>query len=373
MSPFPLFESNAGRLISITPEITAAIQSNAAVAIGVSGGKDSAVCAIATNEYLDRMRHTGPRVLIHSDLGRVEWKQSLPAVRYLADRLGLELVVVRRESGDLLQRWQTRWANNVARYENLECVKLILPWSTPSMRFCTSELKTAIICRDLVKRFHGHQILSVTGIRRQESAGRAKAPVSAIQKLLTSNPRKTSGFDWHSIIEWSTTEVFTYLAEIGFELHEAYRIYKASRVSCAFCIMSAAADLVAASRCEDNHEIFRDLVELEILSTFSFQGNWLADSAPHLLDSDMLTRLMMAKTAALIRQAAESTIPKHLLYTAGWPTRVPTWDEAVHLCATRAIVSNAVGLKAKYLDPQSLIDRYVELMDMKAAKEAAKK
>ena len=43
------------------------------------------------------------------------------------------------------------------------------------MRFCTSELKTAVICRELVKRFPGRQILSVTGIRRQESAGRAKA------------------------------------------------------------------------------------------------------------------------------------------------------------------------------------------------------
>src|SRR5581483_2926625 len=99
--------------------------------------------------------HRGPRVLIHSDLGRVEWGDSLPQCERLAAHLGLELIVVRRQAGGLMERWQTRWANNVARCAALECVKLILPWSTASMRFCTSELKTAIICRELVQRFPG--------------------------------------------------------------------------------------------------------------------------------------------------------------------------------------------------------------------------
>ena len=41
--------------------------------------------------------------------------------------------------------WLSRWAANVARYANLECVKLILPWSTAAQRFCTAELKSAVI------------------------------------------------------------------------------------------------------------------------------------------------------------------------------------------------------------------------------------
>ncbi|WP_454872978.1 hypothetical protein [Paraburkholderia xenovorans] len=45
----------------------------------------------------------------------------------------------------MLARWQKRWENNVTRYRELSCVLLILLWSTPSMRFCTSELKTAVI------------------------------------------------------------------------------------------------------------------------------------------------------------------------------------------------------------------------------------
>src|SRR5438045_1668991 len=141
-----------GRLdrgVELTPEIKKLIAANAPIALGVSGGKDSCALAIATCEELDKLGHVGPRVLIHSDLGRVEWRDSLPTCERLAKFLGLELVVVRRGAGDMMDRWLKRWENNLARYTDLSCVKVILPWSTSSMRFCTSELKTAVICRDL--------------------------------------------------------------------------------------------------------------------------------------------------------------------------------------------------------------------------------
>jgi hypothetical protein len=129
--------------VALTPEVQAMLDRDAVVAIGVSGGKDSDACAIAVSRHLDRIGHKGPRLLVHSDLGRIEWKDSLPNCERLAERLGWELLVVRRQAGDMLARWEGRWQNNVSRYEDLSCVKLILPWSTPSMRFCTSELKTA--------------------------------------------------------------------------------------------------------------------------------------------------------------------------------------------------------------------------------------
>ncbi len=128
--------------------------------------------------YLDEIGHTGPRVLIHSDLGRVEWRDSLPSCERLAHALGWELLVVTRQAGDMLARWEGRWQNNVKRYADLACVKLILPWSTPSMRFCTSELKVAIISSALRKRWPTQEIVNVSGIRRQESAARSKMPVS---------------------------------------------------------------------------------------------------------------------------------------------------------------------------------------------------
>lgn len=118
------------------PDVDALLALNAVVAIGVSGGKDSQACALAVQEHLDAIGHTGPRFLIHSHLGRVEWVQSLPKCQEMADALGWDLHVVERQAGDMMDRWLVRWKNNVARYANLETVKVILPWSTPQMRFC---------------------------------------------------------------------------------------------------------------------------------------------------------------------------------------------------------------------------------------------
>lgn len=122
--------------VAQTPEIDALLAGGAVCAIGVSGGRDSQACALATHEYLNAIGHTGPRVLIHADLGRVEWRDSLPVCERLAAYLDYELLIARRAAGDMLSRWQGRWAANLDRYQQLECVKLVLPWSTPSMRIC---------------------------------------------------------------------------------------------------------------------------------------------------------------------------------------------------------------------------------------------
>lgn len=112
------------RNVSISADVSAMLSANAAVAIGVSGGKDSVACALAVARHLDPIGHTGPRVLVHADLGRVEWKDSAPACERLAAHLGWELLTVRRHAGDMLARWQKRWENNVTRYRELSCVRL---------------------------------------------------------------------------------------------------------------------------------------------------------------------------------------------------------------------------------------------------------
>src|SRR5439155_3416712 len=104
MSTFPGVET--------TPLLYDLVAKGAPVAIGVSGGGDSDVTAFEVMRYLDSIGHTGPRLLIHSDLGRVEWRSSLPQCERLAQCLGLELVVVRRGSGDLMDRWLQRWRKN---------------------------------------------------------------------------------------------------------------------------------------------------------------------------------------------------------------------------------------------------------------------
>jgi 3'-phosphoadenosine 5'-phosphosulfate sulfotransferase (PAPS reductase)/FAD synthetase len=353
--------------VALTPEVQAMLDRDAVVAIGVSGGKDSDACAIAVSRHLDRIGHKGPRLLVHSDLGRIEWKDSLPNCERLAERLGWELLVVRRQAGDMLARWEGRWQNNVSRYEDLSCVKLILPWSTPSMRFCTSELKTAVIASALKKRFPRGEILNVTGIRRQESANRSKMPVSAPHAGLTR--RAGAGLTWNAIIEWPVQDVVYAIHDVGLSLHEAYTKYGASRVSCAFCIMSSEADLIASALCEDNREPYIRMVELEAKSTFAFQGNrWLSDVASHILPPSLREQAELAKVTAVQRQVIEAEIPKHLLYTAGWPTSLPTPEEAALLANVRQRVSRLVGLNAQYLDAESIQARYATLLAIKEAK-----
>jgi 3'-phosphoadenosine 5'-phosphosulfate sulfotransferase (PAPS reductase)/FAD synthetase len=367
--PSPGQVAAASRRVATTPDVDALLSRNAVVAVGVSGGKDSVAVASAVARHLDDIGHAGPRILIHSDLGRVEWQDSLPSCERLAAHLGWELVVVKRKAGDMLARWQGRWKANLRRYVELECVKLILPWSTPSMRFCTSELKTAVITSELKKRFPGQDILNVTGIRRQESDNRAKAPVAAFMSAL--KRKNGTGLSWNAIIEWLIEDVLQEIADAGLMLHEAYTRFGVSRVSCAFCIMSAWADLLAASTCEDNRPLYVAMVELEAVSGFGFQGSrWLADVKPNWLSDELRERVARAKAGAQVRVSLEQLLPKHLHYTKGWPTVLPTLDEAALIARVRRGVAEVIGVEAMYLTDVAVRGRYEELMELKAANDS---
>lgn len=352
-------------VVAVTPDVEVLLDKHVPVCCSVSGGKDSDAMAIAVSRYLDKIGHQGPRLLVHADLGRVEWRDSLPSCERLAARLGWELLVVRRQAGDMLARWQKRWANNVARYAELSCVKLILPWSTPAMRFCTSELKGAVIAAALKKRFPDQDIVDVTGIRRQESENRRRMPISAPNSRLAR--RDHIGLTWNPIIEWPVEDVLATIADAGLALHEAYRSYGSSRVSCVLCIMSSIPDLNASVSCPDNLDVYRMMVELEADSTFAFQGNrWLADLAPQHLSEDLRERARQAKAKAEQRVAIEAEIPKHLLYVSGWPTGMPTRAEAELIADVRRRVSQIMGINAQCLTAEDVLERYADLLAKKA-------
>lgn len=358
---------NANPPVAITPEINALLERNAVVAVGVSGGKDSFALGIAVDDHLNAIGHTGPRVLIHADLGSIEWLSSGPKCEELAKALGWEYLVARRPAGGLMERWLGRWENNKTRYTDLSCVQLILPWSTSGMRFCTSENKVQPIRSALKKRFPQHDIINAVGVRRQESPSRAKMPVA---KHEPQSARK--GFDayvWNAIIDWEIDDVFAAIAGRGLTLHEAYTTYDMSRVSCSFCILSSAGDIYKSTTCPDNHAIYRELVELEVESTFSFQSNkWLGDVRPDLLNSEVTDRLAIAKRTFARRKLLESSIPKLLLYSGGWPSCIPTRQEAELLAEIRNEVAEGIGLNIKCTDASSIISRFEELLALKNAK-----
>ncbi len=347
--------------IARDPGIDAALATGAPVFVGVSGGKDSQALAYRVQEHLDATGHVGVRALIHADLGRIEWRDSAPVCERLAERLGWELLTVRRPAGDMLDRWHSRWAANLERYRTLSCVKLIMPWSSASARFCTSEMKTAIIARAIRARHPVGPVVSAVGLRREESKARALRPIAKQDATLAR--AHGVGWSWNPIIDWVRADVLAYIRQRGGVLHEAYRIYGSTRVSCAFCVLASRGDLRAAARCADNADVYRELVRLEALSTFSFQpGYWLGDVAPSLLDAALQADLAQAKERAQARLAAEAEIPKHLYYTEGWPTCLPTPQEARHLATVRRRVAQAVGIEVGFLDGSAVLARYRQLM-----------
>lgn len=350
--------------VAATAEIDALIAQHAPVAIGVSGGKDSQAAALATFSYLNSKGHTGQRVLVHADLGIVEWSASLPVCEQLARYLNTELIVVRRKAGGLMERWEARWQSSLRRYIELSTVCLVLPWSTPAMRFCTSELKTHPIRAELKRRFGKCVYINVTGIRREESSARAKSSVAA--------PDASANYDWRLILEWAEAEVFDFIAENGLEPHEAYIKYLMSRVSCIFCIMSSEDDLAAATLVPETFPLYRRMVELEIASTFAFQGGrWLGDVRPEILLPGRAEALRNAKIKALERIAIEAKITKGMRYVSGWPTRMLTDSEAKILADARRRIGRLLNIEPLYLDVPSIHGRYADLMAQHKARAAA--
>lgn len=351
--------------VALNSDVESLIANDAPVAIGVSGGKDSQAAALATFHYLDAVGHAGPRILVHADLGSVEWKDSLRICEELADHLKCDLVIVRRKAGGLMERWESRWLSSKTRYETLSTVTLVPCWSTPDMRFCTSEQKTHVIVAELKRRFKGQQIVNVTGVRREESRNRARMPVSDMDKT-------GRILNWRPIIDLTVDEVFAMIDASGLHPHPAYRIFGMSRVSCRYCIMSNLADMMAASNQEESHNLYRQMVQLEIDSGFAFQGaRWLGDIAPHIQPAEMREALHLAKHKAQLRKEIESTITKPMLYVKGWPTRMLTDDEAEILAAARSKVSTLYGFASKHLTVDSIHERYAALLEEKARKEAA--
>jgi 3'-phosphoadenosine 5'-phosphosulfate sulfotransferase (PAPS reductase)/FAD synthetase len=347
--------------LAIDAETADLLAQNAAVAIGASGGKDSDAAALAVARFLDAISHTGPRVLIHSDLGEIEHKDSLPQCERLAAHLGLELIVVRRQSGGMIERWEQRWRDNVERYINLSCVTLITPWSSAGMRFCTSELKVAPITRELAVRFHGLPIINAVGIRREESAGRAKKPISQPNKRLLRAGGK-GGRDWYPILEWPIEDVFAEHVRAGFPLHYAYRVNGNSRVSCSVCVLSSLHDLQASLRDERNHAAYRRVVALEIASGFSFQpARWLSDVRPDLLTEAEREGIERAKAVAVRRRALEAHIPPELRFVKGWPTFVPDPGQCELLADVRLQIGVLAGLPVRFTSAETVRERYREL------------
>lgn len=356
----------AAPMPTIDNTILAAVRRHAWFVFNLSGGKDSTASTHGAIALLDALGHPADRrIAIHADLGRAEWRSTPATVAAIAQRLSLPLIIVKRSAGDMVARWEQRFASGKRRYEALETYNLLGPWSSASLRFCTSELKVQVIGPELARRFRRQEIVSVLGLRREESTSRRATPISKADERFarTGNQAGTRMLVWHPAVDWTEAHVYAMHDRHGLPLHEAYASYGASRLSCAFCVLASLHDLGASAGAPDNHELYRHLVAIEATSTFSFQPRrWLADVAPHLLPISLRHDLGRAKLRAAERRSVEAAMPADLRFVKGWPPRLPTQAEANAIAQARSLILAHHGLSNRFADSAAVMGRFSELL-----------
>lgn len=352
--------------IAITPEIFRALRAGAWVVFNLSGGKDSSAAMAAVNLFLDRAGHPrARRMAIHADLGRAEWASTPDTVARIAAEAGIPLTVVRRPAGDLVDRWTQRFESGKRRYEALETYHLIGPWSSASLRFCQSEMKAAVIGPAVARMLAGEQIISVLGLRRDESHNRSSIPIAKPDErhAKAGNRRGTAMMTWHPIADWTSEDVFRAHRVLGVVLHEAYSVWGSSRLSCRYCVFASLRDLEASAAAPTNAAVYRELVGIEARSTFPFQpARWLADVAPQLLSGGLRADIVRAKADQAERRRLEAAMPPGLRYLKGWPPRLPTPDEAAEIVAARRPILARHGLDERFPTAARVTERFTELI-----------
>lgn len=354
--------------IATDPLIDAAVKAGAIVVFNLSGGKDCGAAAALTSKHLDEIGHPHERRLaIHADLGRAEWAFTPAQVEAQAHALGVRLVVVRAGSGDLVDRFENRWQRGLDAYRELRLYNLRGPWSSPSLKFCQSEKKIQVMGPHLARTFAGQTIINVVGIRREESTARAKAEVAKldIRFAKPGNRAGTTMMLWHPIVDVLEDEVFAINRQYGIPLAQSYEL-GSTRHSCALCVMGSLNDLSVGA--EGHPWLYQHYVSMEASSTFSFQhGRWLADIRPDLLSPGLVADIKVAKERAAMRRALELGMPERHRYVNGWPLFVPTRDEAEQIVAARRVIHSHHGFHDEYGSAGRVVERFEELLAMKAS------
>lgn len=232
------------------------ITAGALFVINHSAGKDSQ----AMTAMLRRVVPQGQLLVIHADLGDVEWQGNIEHIRSTIGEL--PLLVCRNENKTFLEMVERRGM-----------------WPSASHRQCTSDLKRGPIERTIRRHLKAHprykgMIVNCMGIRAAESPARAK------QKPLRFNQRNSvagrTWYDWLPIFDLDTEAVFGLIRDAGQKPHWAYEAGM-TRLSCVFCIMASRRDLQTAARLRP--ELYARYVDLEVQigHTLSMSGRPLEE------------------------------------------------------------------------------------------------
>jgi len=346
--------------ISIDARIEDALRSGARIDFSTSGGKDSSAAATAVTSYLDSIGHPrSHRSATHADLGLIEWPQTRAHIHATMNRLGLSTTIVGK-AGGLIERWRQRFELAKARYIELQTYQLIGPFSSSSLRFCTAEQKVAPIRQSLAARFPRETIITVLGIRTEESANRARAPISRIDVEPSLRSGRPKIISWNPILTWTLAQVIDIHRQTKTPLHYAYTQHQMTRLSCSACVLQSAADMRNSILSGLNDAAIDQICEIEIASGFSFQpARWITSMTRP--DHPQRAFLAAAQHRATERRAAEAAMPPDLRYAKGWPPRIPDLREARIIGETRALILAQHDLPRRFIKPAEIVDRFAQL------------
>lgn len=189
-------------------------------------------------------------LVLHCDLGRVEWSGTRDLAADQANRLGLRFEVRSRakEKGDLLDQIEERGM-----------------FPSADVRYCTAYHKREI-ARSLIREFdelyrqHWRRgiVLDGLGLRAAESSKRShKQPLTEDTALST---RGRLVYTWLPIHAWADARVWQEIAHSGLPYSPVYDDGM-RRLSCSFCVLASEDDLVCAARLRP--DLARVYVELE--------------------------------------------------------------------------------------------------------------
>lgn len=268
------------------------------VLVNSSAGKDSQALLTYLIALADAQGYSRDRIIVvHADLGRVEWDGTRELAEQQAAAYGLRVEVVARGE-DLLDQVSTRRRNLDAKAEALTGEAAALrdagwvafagladqdaakaegtpAWPSSTARYCTSDQKTSQVAKLMTRLADTHRaagnagplrILNTLGIRADESPARAKK--ESLHRDSASNTRRAVT-RWLPIFGWSEALVWSVIDASGLRSHEAYAAGM-PRLSCVFCVLAGERELILAARL--NPALAREYVATEREVGHTFQN-----------------------------------------------------------------------------------------------------
>lgn len=205
-----------------------------------SGGKDSQAMLAA----LVRLGFKDKIVLVHSDLGEMEWEPMHHWIEKNSYNLPLHVVKSEMTFFDMVRKYKR------------------LP--SGMNQFCTHFLKVKPIeafIHDYMTRHNLKTAINATGMRAEESKRRAEKESFELSHM--NKPRKFPEhtiFNWLPIFDYKTSDVFEEIKEAGQAPHEVYSM-GFSRLSCVFCVNGRINEHQQAAKLRP--ELARKMAELE--------------------------------------------------------------------------------------------------------------